>query len=109
MQPPATGQENYQCLTNVWQQKNKRTLENILRWCNNKDAVPMLEAMQKMVALHHQKGIGMLKLGCTLPILANIRSHNSISAKFYPLTEGDMDLLGKIRDEMDGWWIIYSF
>ena len=40
----------------------------------------------------------MLKLGCTL--LANICLHKSTDAKFYPSTEGDKDLLEKIREDV---------
>ena len=44
----------------------------------------------------------MLKLGCTLPNLANICLYKSTSAKFYPFTETDKDLLQKIREDMVG-------
>ena len=40
--------------------------------------------MQKMIAFCHDKDIDMLKLGCTLPNLANICLHKSTDAKFYP-------------------------
>ena len=53
--------------------------------------------MQKKIAFYHDKSIDMLKLGCTLPNLANIWLHKSTDAKFYPFTEGDKDFLGKIR------------
>ena len=55
-----------------------------------------------MVAFYHKKGIDMLNLGCTLPNLANICLHKSTSAKFYPFTETDKDLLQKIRKDMVG-------
>ena len=61
-----------------------------------------LEAMQKMIAFYHDKDIDMLKLGCTLPNLANICLHKSTDAKFYPFTEGDKDLLEKIREDVVG-------
>ena len=44
----------------------------------------------------------MLKLGCTLPNLANICLHKYTDAKFYPFTEGDRDLLEKIREDVVG-------
>ena len=44
----------------------------------------------------------MLKLGCTLPILANICLHKSTDSKFYPFTETDKDLLEKIREDIVG-------
>ena len=55
--------------------------------------------MQKMIEPYHYKVIGMLKLGCTLPNLANICLHNH---KFYPFFEGDKDLCEKIREDMTG-------
>ena len=44
----------------------------------------------------------MLKLGCTLPNLANICPHKSADAKLYPFTEADKDLLEKTREEIVG-------
>lgn len=65
------------------------TFWDLLRWYNNKDVVPTLEAMTKMVNFYPEKGIDMLKLGCTLPFLANICLHNSTNTKLYPFTEAD--------------------
>ena len=62
-------------------------------WYNDKDVVPTLEAMQKMIELYHQKEIDMLKLGCTLRNLANICLHKFTDSYFYPFTESDKDLL----------------
>ena len=61
-------------------------------WYNNKEVVPTVEAMLKMVEFYHQLEIDMIKLGCTLPNLANICLHKSTDSKFYPLTESDKDL-----------------
>ena len=58
--------------------------------------------MQKMIEFYHNKGIDMLKLGCTLPNLANICLHKSTDSIFYPFTESDKDLLGEIREDMVG-------
>ena len=44
----------------------------------------------------------MLKLGCTLPNLANICLNKSTDSKFYAFTESDNDLLEKIREDMGG-------
>ena len=64
--------------------------------------------MQRMLVLYHKKGITMLKFGCTLPNLASICLHESTSAKFYPFTETDKDLLQKIRKDMVGGSFIVS-
>ena len=79
-----------------------QNFSDFLKWYNNKDVVPTLEAMQKMIEFYHNKGIDMLKLGCTLPNLANICLHKSTDSKFYPFTESDKDLLEKIREDMVG-------
>ena len=80
-QPPATGQENYQYLTSVWQ-KNMCTFKDFLRSYNNKDVVLTAEAMQKLVGFCPNSGFHILKLGCCLPYPANIRLHKSTTAKF---------------------------
>ena len=73
------------------------SFKDFLRWYNNKDVVSTLKAMHKMVAFYHDKSVDMLKLGSTLPNLANICLHKSTDAKFYPFTEGDEDLLQKFK------------
>ena len=78
------------------------SFKDFLRWYNNKDVVPTLEAMQKMIVFYHDKDIDMLKLGCTLPNLANICLYKSTDAKLYPFTEGDKDLLEKFREDIVG-------
>ena len=100
--PQPSGEENYQYLLDVWNHENMCTFRDFLRWYNNKDVVSTLEAMQKMLAFYHKKRNDTLKLGCTLPKLANICLHKSTSAKFYPFTETDKDLLQKIREDTDG-------
>ena len=72
-----------------------KPFKDFFMWYNNKNVVPTLEAMQKMIDFYHQKEIDMLKLGCTLPNLANICLHKSTDSKFYPFTESDKDLLEK--------------
>ena len=84
---PPTGAENYTCLQSVWGNNNMQNFSDFLKWCNKKDVVPILEAMQKMTEFYHNKGIDMLKLGCTLPNLANVCLHKSTDSKFYPFTE----------------------
>ena len=44
----------------------------------------------------------MLKLGCTLPNLANICLYKFTDAKFYPFTEGDRYLLEKNQENVVG-------
>ena len=100
--PPPIGIENYHYLQQIWKQEQMSSFRDFLQWYNKKDVVPKVEAMQKMIAFYHDKDTDMLKLGCTLPILANICLHKSTDAKFYPFTESDKDLLEKIRKDVVG-------
>ena len=99
---PSTGIENYQYLQQIWKQEQMCSFKDFLRWYNNKDVVPTLEAMQKMIAFYHDKEIDMLKLGCALPNKANKCLLKSTDAKICPFTEGDEDLLEKIRENVIG-------
>ena len=58
---PTTGAENYLYLQSVWENTNMQHFSDFLKWYNNKDVVPTLEAMQKMIEFYHNKGIDMLK------------------------------------------------
>ena len=74
--------------------------KDFLRRFNNKAVVPTLEAMQKQIVFYHDKDIDILKLGCTLSNLANICLHKYTDGKFYPFTEGEKDLMEKIREDV---------
>ena len=63
--PPPTGIENYHYLQQIRKQKQLSSFKDFLRLYNNKDVVPTLEAMQKMIVFYHDKDIDMLKFGCT--------------------------------------------
>ena len=45
--PPPTGIENYQYLQQIWKQEQMSSFKDFLRWYNNKDVVPTLEALLK--------------------------------------------------------------
>ena len=78
------------------------SFKDFLRCYNNKNVVPTLEALQKMIHFCHETDIDMLNLGCTLPNLANICLHKYTDAKFYPFTKGNKDLSEKIREDVVG-------
>ena len=71
------------------------------------DDLPTLETIQKVIAHYHDKHIDKLKLGCTLLNVANFCLSKSTDANFYRFTEGDEDLLEKVRKCC--WWSIYHF
>ena len=79
-----------------------KSFKGFRMWYNNRDVVPTLEAMQKVIEFYHQKEVDMLKLGCTLPNLAKNCLHKSTDSKFYPFTGSNEELLEKIREDMVG-------
>ena len=99
---PLTGADNYSYLQNVWKNNNMQFFSDLLKWYNIKDVVPTLKAKQKMLEFYHNKGIDMLKLGCTLPNLAKTCLHKSTNSKFNPFTESDKDLLEKTPEDKAG-------
>ena len=78
------------------------TFKNFLRWYNNKNVVPALEAMQKKDDFYQIEGFGKLKLGFSLPNLAIICLHNSTTAKFCLFTERDKLLTEKNCEDLVG-------
>ena len=105
---PPTGAENYSYLQSVWENKNMQIFSDFLKWYNNKDIVPTLEAMQKMIEFYHDKRIDMLKLGCTLLNSANICLYISTDSKFYPFTESEQRFAGEDTRRY-GWRSFYCF
>ena len=99
---PPTGAENYSYLKGVWENNKMQYFTVFLKWYNNKDVVLTLEAIHKLIEFYHNKGIDLLKLGCTLPNLASICLHKSTDSKIYPFTEWDKDLLEKIGEDLIG-------
>ena len=60
---PPSGAQKCFFLQNVREQEEMQSIKNFLRWYNNKDVVPTLDAVQKNVKLYHNKSIDMIKLG----------------------------------------------
>ena len=79
-----------------------QTFQGFLKWYNKKDVVPTLEALQKRMQFYHQKGIDMLKLGFTLPNLANRIPHSSTSLKFFPFNQEDKSFDDYRREWLTG-------
>ena len=98
---PLTGTENDVFLQTVWENEHMQSFADFSKKYNQEIVVPTLEPMQKMIEFYHNKGVDVIKHGCTLHNLANINLHNSTVSKFYPFTETDKDLFEKIREDMD--------
>ena len=60
-------EEEYALCQKVWRDNNMKTLVDFLRWYNNKDVVPFLEAIETQSRFYQERGIDMLKDGIGVP------------------------------------------
>ena len=67
-----------------------KNFRDFLRWYNNKDVVPTLQALNKMMKFYHNQKIDVLKFGSILPNLANICLYKSMDRKFYLFIEAEL-------------------
>ena len=99
---PQNAEENYVELQNIWEREGMQTFRDFLMWYNNKDVEPTLEAMKQMISFYHSKQVHMLKLGYTLPNLANRFLHLSTDAACFSFCEKDKDYDDYIRKWLTG-------
>ena len=99
--PSPTEIEHYHYLQQIWKQQQMSSFKEFLRWYNNKDVVPTLDAMQKKSTFYHDKDIEMLKLGCTLPkkILGSQLSTQNYRCKILSLHEGTLKIYRRKFEE----------
>ena len=90
---PQNAEENYLELQNIWKREGIQTFRDFVRWYNNKDVEPTLKAMNKLISFYHSRQVDMLKLGYTLPNLANRFLHSSTDAAFFPFCEKDKKMI----------------
>ena len=62
-----------------------------------------------MIVFYHDKAIDVLKLGCSVPNVANICLFKSTDAKIYSVTEGNKDFLEQNREDIFGFlYIVFT-
>ena len=62
--------EEYYFCQQVWITHQMKTMSDFLRWYNNRDVVPFLEAVEKQFAVYQSNGIDMFKDAVSVPGLA---------------------------------------
>ena len=66
-----TGAESFVLLQNVWENERMQCFADFRKFNSNKSVVPTMEAVQNMIEFNHNKGIDMVKLGCSLTNFTN--------------------------------------
>ena len=98
-----TGAEDYSCFEKLWEEEKKPSFKDFLRWYKNKDVILTIEAGQKKIEVYHNKG------NKGLDVFFKLYLRSSTSAKFYPFTQSDRDLLSKSQEDMvEGMWKMFT-
>ena len=93
--------KNYAFLKEVWQKENMETFEDFLRYYNNLDVIPFVEAVEKMQYFYKDLGIDFLKEALSIPGVARkyLFQTNPVFALF---GEEDADLYRTIKKNIVG-------
>ena len=78
------------------------SFKNFLNWHRFKNVVPSLEAFQKLMQFYDQERIEILKLGFTLPNIANRILHSSTPLKFFAFKQEDKSFDDYIHEWLTG-------
>ena len=60
-------EEQYAYCQRIWEDHNMQTFADFVRWYNNLDTAPFLEAIEKQSAFYRERGIDMFKDGISVP------------------------------------------
>ena len=105
---PRTGQEKYNVLCKMWQDKKWQTSKDYLRYYNTQDVVPFLIATLNYSQQLQEKNVDMFRDGISLPGLAKkiLSKHIPPNTMYYL---DDPDIFRSIRDsEVGGQSIIFT-
>jgi hypothetical protein len=79
-----------------------KSMKDFLRWYNNCDTVPMVEALDKMFVFYRDKGLDMFKDTISLPGLAYKMLSSYTEEKFSLFKEEDKELFYLLKRNIVG-------
>ena len=94
--------EDYEYCKEVWNDNNMTSMHDFLRWYNNCDVVPMVEALDKMFVFYRAKGLDMFKDAISLPGLAYKMLLTCTEEKFSLFKEEDKELFYLLKRNIVG-------
>lgn len=94
--------KDYEYCKDVWDTNNMTSMMDFLRWYNNCDVVPMVEALKKMFVFYRDKGLDMFKDAISLPGLAYKMLLTCTDAKFSLFKEEDKELFYLLKRNIVG-------
>ena len=97
---PKTGEENYQYIKEVWNEKGFKSLKCMLRYYNALDVKPMVDACAQLMKQFHALDLDFLKNSISLPGLSRLLMHRHAEANeciFPYIADSDKDLAYMIK------------
>ena len=82
-------EDEYQVCVNAWKNNKMTTFKDFLKWYNNLDVLPFIEALGKMKTFYENKNLDIFKDGVSLPGLVLKYLIRSTSATFHLFDEKD--------------------
>ena len=103
-QPPATGEENYAKLQEIWRSRGMTTFKDYLIYYNNLDVEPFIQAIRNMMAIYNKKGVDIFKEVISVSGIAKKLLFRSVSdeIKFSRFGEKNKSLHKLLRDNIVG-------
>lgn len=94
--------DDYNYCIDVWNTNNFKTMKDFLKWYNNCDVIPMVEAINKMFLFYREKGLDMFKDAISLPGLAYKMLLTCTPEKFSLFKEEDKELFYLLKRNIVG-------
>ena len=102
---PKTGPENYQWLQQLWTENQWSTFADFLKWYNDLDVNPMIQAIENMNEFYKQKHIDFMHQAISLPGVTMRVCFNSITdpeAEFHLFNEKNKDIYQLFKENIVG-------
>ncbi len=94
--------KDYEYCMDVWNKHEMKNMMDFLRWYNNCDVIPMVEAINKMFLFYSAKGLDMFKDAISLPGLAYKMLLSCTPEKFSLFKEEDKELFYLLKRNIVG-------
>ena len=102
---PKTGPENYQRFQQLWTENQWSTFAEFLKWYNDLDVTPMIQAIQNMNEFYKQKHIDFMHQAISLPGFTMRVCFDSITypeAEFHLFNEKNKDIYQLFKENIIG-------
>ena len=102
---PKTGPENYAWLQELWIENGWTTFADFLKWYNDLDVTPMIEAIEHMNSFYKEKKEDFIHQAISFPSIAMHVCFNSItdpSAEFHLFNESNKDIFQLFKNLIVG-------